>query len=263
MKTFSLLTYNLLFNKAYQNLESILKKWQPDIICLQEVDTSDENLNRLERMGYKLSDYINSFMQFGRIWGVATFYNPKKLIFRGAKSVNLSKNISEVLFNLLRILLGVSQPRTILKTDFIFKSIKKKFTVCNMHLVFIATNAVRLSHIKQTLNTIAINSTSPYIITGDFNYYPYSRKKLETVMKTHGFKEATKKLRYSFNVLKNEKFQQYNLIQRLLVKIYHNTHYINSLKPDYTFYKYLTHVDTKRIEVRFSDHFPILSTFRI
>ena len=61
---FTLLTYNVLFNKAFSHLPDILKQYQPDIVCLQEVDTREENLNQLEKCGYRLADYANCFIDF-------------------------------------------------------------------------------------------------------------------------------------------------------------------------------------------------------
>ena len=54
---FSLLTYNLKLNKAAENTLELLKKYKPDIICLQEMQTDDKNLKSIENAGYLLADY--------------------------------------------------------------------------------------------------------------------------------------------------------------------------------------------------------------
>src|SRR3989344_4360614 len=131
--TFSLLTYNVLFNKAFLQIENILYKYKPDIVCLQEVDTSSNNLTRLEKFGYKLADYSNSFIQFGKIYGIATYFNPEKLKLIKSNSFNLPKSIYELIITLIRILRGGNKPRTILRTDFLLNK-KKSISIFNIHL---------------------------------------------------------------------------------------------------------------------------------
>ena len=45
---FSVLSYNTLFNSAVEELPVILKKYSPDIICLQETLTEEKNLKKIE-----------------------------------------------------------------------------------------------------------------------------------------------------------------------------------------------------------------------
>ena len=109
---FSLLTYNTMFNKAYELIKPIVNQHRPDIICLQEVVTSDANLKILEKYGYKLADYSNSFIKFGRVYGVATFYNPSKFKFIGSDSLKMSINLSELLFTIPQLILGINKPKS-------------------------------------------------------------------------------------------------------------------------------------------------------
>ena len=76
----SLLTYNTLFNNAVGKLDEVVNIYHPDIICLQEALTGEKSIKKIEKWGYKLADYSNSFVKFGKIFGVITFYNPKALI---------------------------------------------------------------------------------------------------------------------------------------------------------------------------------------
>ena len=111
--TFSLLTYNVLFNRAFSKLEKILSKYNPDILCFQEVDTGEENLIRLEKYGYKLADYSNSLIKFGIVYGIATYYNPKKIKLLDTDSFDLPKSLYEVITTAFKILKGGGKPRTI------------------------------------------------------------------------------------------------------------------------------------------------------
>lgn len=78
---FSLLTYNTLYGDAVVGLKKICDSQHPDIICLQEIATTNQTFGKIEQLGYKLADYSNAFIKFGRIYGVATFYNPEKFSF--------------------------------------------------------------------------------------------------------------------------------------------------------------------------------------
>ncbi len=82
------------------------------------------------------------------------------------------------------------------------------------------------------------------MIAGDFNY-PYGRKKFEETLKKYKLKEATD----------NIFFTSVQKILRILpVK----------LKLDYVLYnKHLKLVSNKRIDIRHSDHYPILTSFEI
>ena len=124
---FSVLSYNTLFNSAVDELRSLLKNQAPDIICLQEALTDDASLTKIEKYGYKLADSANSFVRFGKIFGVATFYHQKTVKFKGSSTIDLNTNISEYFFYLIRVLLGYNQAKTVMKADFVHKKSKKSF----------------------------------------------------------------------------------------------------------------------------------------
>src|SRR3989338_6941218 len=258
--TFSLLTYNVLFNKAFSQLGKILSKYKPDFLCFQEVDTNEDNLNRLEKYGYKLADYSNSLIKFGKVYGIATYFNPKKIKLIDTNYVNLPKSLLEMISAALKVLKGGSKPRTILRTDFLLAGKSKTVTIYNVHLTLIGINRTRNKQLEIVLNHGLNKNRFPTIITGDFNYFHYSRKKLENLMSSYGYKEATKGINYTFKI-SDSKFAKYNFFQRLgsiLVKKYYN----QNLKPDYTFYKKIKLLKTERIDEEFSDHYPIISTFK-
>lgn len=257
---FSLLTYNTLFNRATVGLKTIIDRYHPDIVCLQEVDTNEKNFNQLEKLNYRLADYANSFLKFERIFGVATFYNRQKFMFLESQTLNLPRTIIEMVLTIIQLILRVNKPKTVLKTDFLHKSTKKKVSVFNVHLILFTTNEVRIKHIKQVLDSFHVTNNQPLIIAGDFNYYPYSRKKLEKMMKKYGLTEATRNIRQTVQFSSDGKFEHFNLIQKLSAKIINRT-IIHRLKLDYIFFKDLKLKETKRIEVKYSDHYPILSIF--
>lgn len=235
---FSLLTYNVLFNKASVELQEIFKISRPDIFCLQELETDDSNLKKLEEFGYKLADFSNSFIKFGRIFGVATYYDPARFEFIESKSIKLPFTIYEII---LIIFKGGNKPRTVLRTDFIDKKSRKKFTVYNLHYSVWATNQGRNKQMRETLNNIDPGDSRPIIVAGDFNY-PYGRKKFEEIFKVYGFKEATNNL---FFTLETKLFGLFSI----------------KLKDDYVLYRKIKLIKTKRISYKKSDHYPIIAEF--
>lgn len=259
---FSVLTYNVLYNKAFLELKGIVDRFYPDIICLQEVDTNEKNLQEVEKYGYRLADYSNSFIKFGTIFGVATFYNEKTIQFNDSTIVQLPRNIYEIIVFIIKLLKGEDVARTVLKTEFVLKNIKQKIIIYNTHLAVFETNEARVKQLRRILNFSDAYYGSPVLITGDLNYAPYRRKRLEKLMNEYGFREATKSITYTTQMTRDGKFEKFNIFQRMLLKLAHL--FINGrLKIDYMFYKKLRLKKIRRIEVSFSDHFPILAIFNV
>jgi len=235
-----LLSYNVWFNKATDKLGQILNFHHPDIICLQEIETNENNFKKVEEHGYKLADYSNSFIKFGRIFGLATFYNPKTIIFNDSKTIFLQKSIYEVLLTLLRIFRGGNKPRTVLKTHFQCIAAKKKLIVFNNHLSMHGTNSIRIKQLENVLRDAATYKT-PIIVSGDLNY-PYGRKRFESLMQKYHFFEATNRIVYTYEMV----FLRF---------------FVFRAKNDYVLYRNLQSGQSEKISVQFSDHSPIITKF--
>ena len=257
---FSLLTYNVLYNKAFEKLGTIIDISTPDIICLQEIDTKESNLINIEKFGYKLADFSNSFINLGKIYGVATFYNPRKVKFIESTTLQLPRSIYEIFLLVFRVLRGGNKPRTVLKTDFQLNN-GAKITIYNTHLTVISTNQARVKQIKTIVDFINNHTELPLIITGDLNYHPYARKRLEELMKKHNLQEATNNIDYTMKIAAG-KLINYNIFQKITTRIIQMI-FKDRFKLDYMFYKNLKMIETKRIDIEFSDHFPIVATFKV
>ncbi len=237
---FSLATYNIFFNQAYAHLDEVFKGEKPDIVCLQEIETDENNLKKFENSTFKLADYTNSFVKFGKIFGVATFYNPDKFEFVESTSIDLPRSFLEIVLIVLR---GINRPRTALKTDFIYKPSKKKVSIYNLHLTPFSSNGTRIKQIKEILQNINIYSKHSTVLAGDFNY-PYGRKKFESLIENYRLKEATNNILFT--------------IEGRLLKLFQYR-----AKLDYILYKNMGLLETKKIHLRHSDHFPIISKFQL
>ncbi len=261
----SILTYNTLYNNGFENFEKVLEKisFKPDIICFQEIDTNKDNLKKLKRFGYRLADYENSFTRLGTIYGAATFYNPKNL-----KYINSNKKIinkifwSEFFTQLISLLFGFGRQKTLLLSEFYHKKTRKKISICNIHLFVLGSNNLRLKTLKEMIKKLKIKNRKYFIICGDFNYLPYQRKKLEKFMQKYSLKEATKNInqtiKFSYEGLLSETLTIIHKLSLRIIKIF-----IEGLKIDYIFYKGLKLINTKKIYIKYSDHFPIISKFSL
>lgn len=258
----SLLTYNTLFNNAVGKLGKIISIYYPDIICLQEALTNDKSIKKIEKLGYKMADFSNSFIKFGKIFGVITFYKAKSLVYQDSSTLNLGTNWREYFFYLVQVVLGYNQPKTILKTSFVHKLTREKISVCNTHLYVVGSNELRIKHINKVLKSMTLTNKERLIIVGDFNYFPYKRMRLEKMMAKYGLREATANIRQTMKFTRDGKFEKYNLFQRSALPII-NKFFVKQIKTDYSFYRGLKLVRTERIESDNSDHYPIISYFEI
>ena len=256
---FSIFTYNTLFNNAVDKINPMITKYNPDILCLQEVETAESNLKTIEKAGLKLADYANSFVKFGKLYGVATYYNPKKFKHLNSTVLYLGNNVIEVFYTLIQVVLGYKKPKTFLNSEFLDLKTGKVINICNIHLYVVGSNALRIGHMKQALD--AIEPTSRLVLMGDFNYLPYQRRRLENFMNKNGLREATKDITQTIKFTKDGSFENFNLFQRISLKLIGRV--LDNLKIDYIFYRSLKLKSTKRLDVRYSDHFPIISTFSI
>ncbi len=253
---FTVLTYNTLLNDAQKELRSIFHFYKPDIVCLQEVDTSPDNIKSIERLGYFLADYSNGFIKFGKVFGVVTFYKKTRFAFVSSKSITLPRGLGEAIAFVLRVFKTQKKDRTVLKT--IFKTFDgNQVVVYNIHLSAHGTNGIRIKQLEKTLKDIHIDTKKPTILVGDFNY-PIGRKKLEELMQVNGFAEATAAIPFTYD----GKLIHYAFLEKILMRIIQFV-FGKLYKLDYCFFKNCNVISAFKINAYYSDHFPILVRFEI
>lgn len=218
---FSVLIYNLDLNKAQSMLISLIEENKPDIIAVQEIKTSEQDLQLIKDCGYDLADYSNSFIKFNKIFGVATFYNPRLFTSTESASINLPFSIYEFFQFIFK---GGRRQRTVLQTELVCKKNKKHLVIYNLHLSPFSTNTLRIKQLQETLQSLNLQNI-PSLILGDFNY-PYGRKKFEGIFNKYGLKEATYGIFHTFK----SSFPFFPI----------------KLKLDYILYQNLKHKKTKK-----------------
>ncbi len=236
---FSVLTYNLLFNQAFHELQNVINTSKPDVLFFQEINTDEQNLKQIEKFGYKLADFSNSFLRFNKVYGVATFYNPRVLNLSTSQSLNLPSSVYQIITFVLK---GKKNPRTVLRNEFTFKKNGSRITTYNIHLTPLATNALRIKQIKNTFSDLHLSPKNHVVIAGDFNF-PYGRKKFEDLIGVYGLKEATDNITYT--------------LEKRILGVFQI-----KLKLDYVLYKNLYVTSNNMIQFKHSDHYPILTVFK-
>lgn len=259
MKNLVFITYNTLFNRGLNGVKELINQYQPDIICLQEIETSEINLSQLESKKIKIANYSNYSLKKEGIFGMATFYNKEKFKLRQSKIIPLKKTFLDFIVSLPNFFKKNKLNRNFLKSEFIFLNNRKKIIIYNTHLTVYGSNKAKINQLKLILEETKKIKNTPIIIAGDFNYFPYNRKKLEKMMSDFGFNEATSSINYTIE-FRNLKHFYYNFIARIITKIF-SFFYSNKLKIDYVFYKNLKLLKSSRIDVDYSDHYPIMIEF--
>jgi len=253
---FSVFTYNTLFGNGQNALKKIYEKHRPDIVCLQEINTSPSSLQEIEKLGYTLADYSNAFIKFNKIFGVATFYNPATVKATSSNSISLPTGFFDVLAYIIRIFKLGRKTRTVLESQFLHLKSGNKIVIANVHFSPFGTNGIRLKQLKKTIKEISSYDDKPTIIAGDFNF-TYGRKRLEECIREFNFKEATNTILSTVQ----GKISGQNFIEKF------GSYIINKLfrdkwKMDYMFYKNCSVISSETLNSTFSDHLPILSHFK-
>lgn len=237
----SILTYNVYFNKATKDLPLIASEYSPDILCLQEVETSDEHLDSFHIKNLEMADYSNSFIKHGTVFGLVTFYNKSKLRLISSRSFDIPRSFYEALIIMFR---GFNNSRTAIRSEFEHIETKQKVIFYNMHLSpLYASNSTRTKQLLETFKDLQIPEKERVLIAGDFNF-PYGRKKLEEITQQYNLEEATNELLFTHE---NTFFKFFNF----------------KLKLDYIFFKNMKSIHTEKINYRYSDHYPIYAEFQI
>ncbi len=234
---FSILTYNLFFHKGEVDIQSIIAKYRPDVLCLQEVGDNTSLEKILQNNGYKIAHKSPSFYKHKLVYHILTCFNSRSTTLDLTEYFTLPTSLYE---KFLKLVNKKQFPRTFAKTTLRKKG--KKITIFNSHLSSWATDIERVRQL-----TKIFNQTKPYkhptLIAGDFNY-PYGRKRLENIICQYNLKEATSSINYTLQT----KFLKFIPIR---------------MKLDYILYKNMDLKNIKLLEQKNSDHLPIFAEFVI
>lgn len=271
----SILIYNILSgvytNKIFASLNGVNVS-NTDIICFQEFP-EDNNFSSIfgQYFGrdYSLEKSFNWITTPTRRFGLATFYNNRKLNLIESKTLNLpgvELTIWEKMFT-WSITKGTVRhfDRTALVT--IFEYEKKPLLVVNTHLAWEGgrKNQIKqldyiLSEIENLDNTIK----NKVILCGDFNVSAQSRfsQQFFNKLKKTSFYDMTNTIPYSVDLSSPFSFpdDKTRLVQSLLhlsVKLLNKIGINTKQKIDYVFGKNVEYVFSELYKLEGSDHYPI------
>lgn len=228
-----ILSYNLLFGRRSKKIFPwIVKQRAADILCFQEFPEHKikELLALLPKKKYSYA-YSPSMHIFKKSYGLLTIFRADKLTVKKIVRINLGTNRTE------KAILGTRIPRTGLLTLFSYR--RKLFVLVNCHLVNIASNKLRYKQIQLILKALSAYHV-PALIIGDFNIPSLiANKKLIVFMATQGF----------------NMFEKHTATFRIV---------FIRFQMDYVFARkaVITSMTIDR-KIRFSDHYPILTTVRL
>jgi endonuclease/exonuclease/phosphatase (EEP) superfamily protein YafD len=157
----------------------------------------------------------------------------------GSKSIFLPRTYYELLVSLLTW----RGPRTALRTDLVTRDTMRKISIYNLHLTALeATNKARNKQLRETFDDLELHTSEAAIVLGDFNY-PFRKRGLERISRSHGLSEATEGVLFTWKM----NFLMWKL----------------RWKFDFVLYKNIIADRSQRLdEYRASDHFPVLTRFK-
>lgn len=222
------LTYNVEYGKRLPEVYAWLSDLpsKPDIVCLQEFPKDQiSTLRRLglyDRFGYH---FAPAQTHKGAVYGQLTAYDKEKLVSRRARYIDLGEHRLERIYRRLS-----PSRRSALFTT--FHSIHGVFTMVNIHLVAVGTNAHRRGQLARILREV---NGDPTVILGDYNYTDLiAGDGLARYLGAYGFQKAGEKMRT----------HRYRMISQQL---------------DYVFYSDCTVENVRMESVPYSDHYPVFA----
>ena len=180
-------SYNLRKHRAVNELAALDERYSPDLICLQECDTTDlpQHIGRLE---------LASSTSGNRL-GLAVYYRPDRFEFRIVRSFALKKSLHDhILRPAHERLVGVRLLD--LEHD-------REVVVASFHAApLTALNSLRRHQIKSALALLQILGPNlPTLMVGDYNY-PVFKDNLAEKVREVGYEltlsDARTYTRYKF-----------------------------------------------------------------
>jgi len=172
-KTLSIVSYNLKYHRAFNELSMLAKNYSTDFICAQECYSKllPKSIHNL-----KLADSTKD----NRL-GLAIYFNPARFEVVKSSSFPLKKSFHDRL-------LAPAQER-LLVTKVVEKSTSRKIVIGSFHAACLtASNYTRRRQITEAHNILkSIGKNHPTIMVGDYNY-PVFKRGLRVCIEKSGYK---------------------------------------------------------------------------
>lgn len=172
-KSLNIISYNLKYHRAFNELGLLAEKYNTDFICAQECYS--DLLPRKIR-GLQLADSTKE----NRL-GLAIYFNPKRFELVKSKSFPLKKSFHD------RVLAPAHE--RLLVTKLSEKNTSRQIVVGSFHAACLtASNSTRRKQITEAHDILkTIGKNNPTIMVGDYNY-PVFRRGLRVCIEKSGYK---------------------------------------------------------------------------
>lgn len=169
----NIISYNLKYHRAFNELAQLAEKYKTDFICAQECYS---NLLPVRLDNLRLADATKD----NRL-GLAIYFNPKRFDLVKSKSFPLKKSFHD------RVL-APAQER-LLVTKLTEKGTSREIVVGSFHAACLtASNSTRRKQITEAHNILkSIGRNNPTIMVGDYNY-PVFKRGLRVCIEKSGYK---------------------------------------------------------------------------
>lgn len=239
----SVLQWNIWHLEKVENIISVLKKYQPDIICLQEVVNNAER-NNYKNVAQSIADEIGYELHFAIAY---TDSETKSELGNAILTKSVQKN--KTVFFIKNDSTGSSsyagEPRICMTND-IDTHIGKSITIATTHASYehaFEDNSSKKAQVNRLIKFVD-ECENPLILTGDLNLPPNSDsiQRLSAVLRNAG--PAISEKTWTTKPFSHNGFEETNLNWRL----------------DYIFVsKDIKVISSQIINIEYSDHLPILA----
>ncbi len=167
-----IISYNLKYNRAYQELTELVSDYNADILCVQECHA--------EKMPDHIGDLVLGEKTENGKFNLAIYYRKGRFFNTEASSHNLKVSILERMY--------MPQMERLLVTKLYDRVSGQEISIGSFHAThLIATNYLRREQIKGAHDLLAqLSQGSPAIMVGDYNY-PLFRKGLRVCVEESGY----------------------------------------------------------------------------
>lgn len=159
---------------AIDGIVSIIEKYNPDILALQEVDVHWSERSNFENQAKYLGEALNRHYYFGEIYSVEAVNNDESTRQYGLAFLSKDPIVYKENHLLTRLSTQTQEPELTVLPGFIEITVEiegQQVHVFNTHLDYRSDPALRLTQTNEMIG-IMKNVDKPVILTGDLNASP-------------------------------------------------------------------------------------------
>jgi endonuclease/exonuclease/phosphatase family metal-dependent hydrolase len=268
-----IVSYNILFSKNTDKIIQTILEFADKgatAFCLQEVVLIDDKAFIIDILLGKLGHNWKAIYNVGRgdvyqNHGTCILWNTRILQYRSHKAYFLPKLQALALHENIFTLLAGHRPKPMLRRSIsgVFRYKNRDIKITSLHLDHVGGLMHRNKQLRYLMHQKNEEKVKYEIYCGDFNSFDLLRtgaeKKLLIESFGPDFEEASDKIKWTADLYNTESLGRQTIFLKL-IKIFH-LHLRRKL--DYIWVKNFKVLKTHAINVKGSDHLPIIATLKI